>query len=512
MSIFEINELTHTYGDKLLYQKESLALYKGEHMGIVGQNGAGKSTLIKILSGEVIPDNGRLVWQPGIRIGHLDQHAEIPGEDTIIEYLRTAYKDMYDLEKRMNALYGRYTEYSNDKDLIKAADCQVILENEGFYLIEPQIDKIMTGLGLEALGKERKISHLSGGQRAKIILAKLLLEKPEVLLLDEPTNFLDKEHVQWLAEYLRDFPNAFAVVSHDIQFLEKVCSCICDIDSGIIKKYNGKYSEHLKQKKHLKEDHIRRYNEQQQMIKKTEDFIRRNIAGNNSRIARGKRKQLERLDRITAPVNSSTKLDFGFEESTGTIQEVLKISNLEVGYHYPLLPPVNITVRGGEKIVLTGFNGVGKSTLLQTLTANISKLSGSYQFADWVKIGYYRQDLIWDEPSLTPFEIISHAYPQYNNKEVRRQLARCGISNEHAIQEIASLSGGEQAKVKLCKLMLSPSNFLILDEPTNHLDINAKEALLNALIKYSGTLLLVSHEESFYKSWATKVLDISSIK
>ncbi|MCQ4922027.1 ATP-binding cassette domain-containing protein [Tissierella carlieri] len=508
MSLLEIKNLSHTYGDKILYKDESLVLFKGEHMGIVGCNGTGKSTLIGMLSGEIIPDRGRIVWQPNIKLGHLDQHAVVLGEYTATEYLKTAFQNLYILEERMNKLYEKYASIGNEKDLLQAAECQTLLETREFYLIESRIEKVMNGLGLSAIGGDKLLSKLSGGQRAKVILAKLLLEEPDVLLLDEPTNFLDKEHVLWLSEYLSVFPNAFAVVSHDYDLLEKISSCICDIDGGIIRKYTGKYSDFLKQKEHLREEHIRRYHAQQQQIKKTEEFIRKNIAGVNSKNAKGRRKQLERMERIAPPSVTIPKPDFYFLESPSSAHEVLKVKNLEVGYYYSLLPPLNFTINGGQKIVITGFNGIGKSTLLKTLTGYIEKISGEFMFDNSVRLGYYEQDITWEDPLLTPIQIITKYYPSLNIKEARRQLSRCGISNDHAIQAVSTLSGGEQAKVKLCKLILSPCNFLILDEPINHLDFAAKEALQNSLKDFGGTVLIVCHEETFYRSWADQVINI----
>ncbi len=508
MNLLEIVNLSHAYEDKVLYRNQSLSLFKGEHMGIVGPNGAGKSTLIKILSGEIVPDGGRVVWHPQVKVGHLDQYAVVSNEDTILAYLKSAFQHLYDLNGRMGRLYEQYALTGRDKTLAQAAQCQSILEAEDFYLVDIRIERVMNGLGLTTLGGDRPLAKLSGGQRAKVILAKLLLEEPDVLLLDEPTNFLDQEHVLWLSEYLSSFPNAFVVVSHESGFLENIAGCICDIDAGTLRKYTGKYSEFLRQKQHLREDHIRRYTAQQRQIKKTEEYIRRNIAGVNSKNAKGRRKQLERLERVAPPSGSLVRPTFRFSESPGATNEALEVMDLEVGYDYPLLPPLNMSVHGGERTVITGFNGIGKSTLLKTLMGCIPKLSGKFTFASSVCLGYYEQDLRWETPSLTPLQIIAAANPSLSTKEVRRLLARCGISSDHVMQEVATLSGGEQAKVKLCKLMLSPCNFLILDEPTNHLDSLAKAAFKDALDQFAGTVLLVSHEEAFYRSWADEVMDI----
>ncbi|WHY77071.1 ABC-F family ATP-binding cassette domain-containing protein [Neobacillus sp. WH10] len=507
MSLLEVRNLTHRFIDKPLYDKASFDLYKGEHMGIVGQNGAGKSTLIKILMGEIIPDNGMIKWKRDIRIGHLDQYAEINGTKTIIDYLNTAFANLFELEKKLNDLYQEMVITGNYDLMEQAAKYQEKLETSDFYLIESHIDKVVYGLGINAIGIECPIQELSGGQRAKVILAKLLLEKPHVLLLDEPTNFLDKEHVDWLANYLTVFDGAYIVVSHDFDFLEKISSCICDIELGTIKKYTGKYSDFLRQKEHLREDYTRQYVAQQKKIEKTEEFIRKNIAGVNSKMAQGRRKQLERMERMAPPVFTH-KPAFSFKEISLSAQMALRVNDLEVGYGKPLLPKLNFTVSGGQKLVITGFNGIGKSTLLKTLVQRISIVAGSFQFAESVKIGYFEQNLTWEDKAKTPLKIISDFYPKLGVKEIRSRLAQCGLKNAHTSQAIGTLSGGEQSKVKLCLLLLSSCNFLVLDEPTNHLDAETKEALQKALIQFKGSVLLVSHEEKFYQTWADRYLNI----
>lgn len=511
MSLLEVSDLTQRFADKVLYDKASFELYKGEHMGVVGQNGAGKSTLIKILTGEIVPDLGFVKWQSGIRMGHLDQYAEIDGDSTILSYLKTAFAHLYELEQKLNLIYEEMATTGNVDKLELAAKYQEQLEAGDFYGIDSQIDKVAFGLGIHAIGIERTVEQLSGGQRAKVILAKLLLEKPDVLLLDEPTNFLDQEHVDWLSGYLSAFSGAYVVVSHDFDFLEKVTSCICDIEFGTIKKYTGKYSDFLRQKEHLRKDYIRQYEAQQKKIEKTEEYIRKNIAGVNTKIAQGRRKQLERMERL-APPAFVHKPSIQFKETSLSAHKALVVHDLEIGYNNPLLPKLNFSVMGGQKLVITGFNGIGKSTLLKTLVQHIPALSGRFRFADPVKIGYFEQDLSWENDSRTPIQIISDAYPNMVEKEIRRQLALCGIKSTLAIQPIGSLSGGEQSKVKLCRMLLSPCNFLILDEPTNHLDAESKEALKLALTQFSGSVLLVSHEPSFYRKWADRSLNIEDYR
>ncbi len=505
MSLLKITGLTHSFGDNFLFRDAELILNKGEHIGVVGSNGAGKSTLIKICTEQVIPDAGMVIKQPKIKIGYLDQYAKIEKGITMRVFLQSAFCELYEMENKMNQLYLQAASGDMEK-LSLAAQYQEKLERQEFYLIDTRIEQVATGLGLTAIGLERSIEQMSGGQRAKLILAKLLLEKPDILLLDEPTNFLDKEHIIWLADYLSNLSNAFLVVSHDYDFLEKISTRICDIDNEKIIKYFGSYSEFLKKKSLLREDYIRKYAAQQKSIKKTEEFIRKNIAGRKSKMARGRQKQLDRMDKMEALEQKEIKPYFQFNALPLTTTEHLKVKNLSVGYYYPVLSGISFSIKGGEKVAITGFNGIGKSTLLKTLIGQISSLGGDFHFSKQVVIGYFEQDFTWEDVGKTPIQIVSDVYPSLHAKDVRKHLAKCGISSKHAMQEIGTLSGGEQAKVKLCLLMLKPCNFLILDEPTNHLDILAKEALKETLSIFEGTVLLVSHEEVFYCDWTQRVI------
>ena len=507
MSLLEVTGLTHSFDDNFLFKNADFVLNKGEHIGIVGQNGAGKSTFIKICTGQLIPDSGRIVWQTNTKTGYLDQYAQIEKNTTMRVFLQSAFSELYETENKMNELYCQ----SADGDMTKlsaAARYQEELERKEFYLIDTKIEQVATGLGLTAIGLDRPIEQMSGGQRAKVILAKLLLEKPDILLLDEPTNFLDKEHVIWLAEYLSSLQNAFLVVSHDYDFLEKISMGICDIDNEKTTKYFGTYSEFTRKKTLLREDYIRQYAAQQKTIKKTEEFIRKNIAGRKSKMARGRQKQLDRMDKMEALEQKEIKPHFRFDAVLLTTTEHLKVKHLNVGYHYPVLSDVNFSIKGGEKVVITGFNGIGKSTLLKTLINQIPSLGGDFHFSEQAKTGYFEQDLVWTDTMKTPIQIVSDAFPSLVIKDVRKRLAGCGITSKHAMQEIGTLSGGEQAKVKMCLLMMKPCDFLIMDEPTNHLDILAKESLKNALAEFEGTVLLVSHEESFYREWTQRVINI----
>lgn len=508
MSLLEITGLSHSYGDSRLYSDSALSLNRGEHMGIVGQNGTGKSTLIKICTEQVIPDSGRVIWQPGITIGYLDQYACTNHAMTMEQFLKSSFRSLYELEAKTKQLYEEAALSCNMDSLNQASLYQEQLERSGFYSIDTRIAQVVSGLGLFSIELSRQLEEMSGGQRAKVILAKLLLEKPDVLLLDEPTNFLDREHVEWLGGYLSAIENAFMVVSHDRAFLDRICTRICDIDNGRLTKYYGGYTEFLKKRAFLREDHIRQYNAQQKQIRKTEEFIRKNIAGRKSQMARGRQKQLDRMDKLEALEQKEIKPDFCFQCLPLTKCLHLSVKRLSVGYDYPILSHLDFSVSGGQKVVVTGFNGIGKSTLLKTLTGCLAPLDGVFTFSQQVTIGYFGQELIWENDALAPVQVVSNAYPMLLLKKIRRHLTRCGILSRQAMQPIGTLSGGEQAKVKLCLLTLSPCNFLILDEPTNHLDIQAKDSLLAALKSFPGTILLVSHEESFYRGWANRIIHI----
>lgn len=511
MSLLEIQNLAHGYGDKTLYKNVSVDFYNGEHVGIVGPNGTGKSTFVKILTGEVVPDSGSIKWKNGVKIGHLGQYAEVDGDLTVTAYLKTAFTGLYETESGLNALYQEMERGCADKKLLlKAARYQEQLENSGFYSIDSSIGMVAVGLGLDAIGMDRQLSTLSGGQRAKVILAKLLLENADVLILDEPTNFLDKEHVEWLASFLRDFDGSFFVVSHDFEFLEKTGNTICDIEFGTIRKYASRYSLFVKQKEQRRENYLRQYRLQEKEIERTEEFIRRNIAGIKTKMARGRRKQLARMERLEKP-DSAARIRFSFAQKDTAAQPSLTVSGLLIGYDYPLLDRIDLRVKGGRKVVITGFNGIGKSTLLKTLAGLIPALSGSYQFSENAAIGYYEQDLFWKNPDMTPLEVISDEFPALTHKIIRKYLADCGIRAEHIDQKAGSLSGGEQSKLKLCRLMLRPTNFLILDEPTNHLDSDTKDSLKTALTGYRGTVILVSHEAKFYEDWAEEQFDVEKL-
>lgn len=510
MSILEVSGLTMGFAEKELYTDASFTLNKEDHMGIIGQNGAGKSTLIKLLTGQLLADAGQIKWQKKTRIGYLDQYAESAHELTIGAFLRSAFNELDEIAEKQAKCYVDYAQTLDERLLEKAGKYQEQLEAGDFYALDVQIERVMTGLGIDALGKERQVSQCSGGQRSKIILAKLLLEEPDVLLLDEPTNYLDTEHIEWLIEYLNAFSGCFMVISHDYDFLEKITNTIIDVSFGKITKYTGSFKKALKQKELKKEVQLKAYEKQRRQIEKDEAYIRKNKAGTRAAMARSRQKRLDKLERLTPPSdNLQAKFNFPYIELLSAT--TLKVENLSVGYERPLLSPVTFSLSHGEKVVLKGFNGIGKSTLIKSILGELKTFGGTSQFVDATVINYFNQELSWEDKTLTPLQLLQNIYPKLEPKTIRQRLARAGLNATNILKPLELLSGGEQTKVKLCLLELKPSNFLILDEPTNHLDDETKAALKQALLDFPGNILLVTHEESFYVGLADKVFDVEQV-
>lgn len=515
MSILEVKELTHTFGDKKLFNGAVMQLSRGEKMGLTGLNGAGKSTFIGMLTGTVIPDSGTIKWNPRIRLGYLDQFAKLEPEQTILEYLRTAFRNLFETESRLAALDAQIADCRDEKKLPilleEAGSCQELLESNNFYSIGSEIEKVAAGLGITAIGLDHKVGELSGGQRAKIMLARLLLEQPDVLLLDEPTNFLDRSHIDWLAKTLSAFRGSFIVVSHDAGFLDRVVNCICDIEFGVISRYNGSYESFVKQKEQKREEYIRGYNAQQKEIAKLEDFVARNIVrASTSAMAKSRRKKLEKMEIIEKPTEAP-KPSFTFQYRPATGKTALWVNDLAVGYSEQLLPAINLMLFTGQKLAVKGFNGIGKSTLLKTLCGKIPAISGGYKLADGTTVGYFQQEHIWPDGKLTPLQIVKEQHPRMTDRELRSCLSRCGLTAQQVMQGVSTLSGGEQAKVKICLLTLRPCSLLVLDEPTNHLDVNAVHQLETAIKSFEGTVIFVSHSSEFCESVADVTLDLEAL-
>lgn len=512
MSLLTVKDLGQSFVDKTLYEDANFVLNKEDHMGVTGQNGVGKSTLIKILTGELLPDEGQVKWQNRVTVGYLDQYAKLKSGVTIRGFLQTAFAALYQKERKLNDLYAQYAEDGRQDLLEKAGKLQTYLEENNFYNIDTEIERVASGLGLAELGYDHDVAQLSGGQRSKIILAKLLLQSPDVLLLDEPTNYLDVAHIDWLVDYLNDFTGAFIVVSHDYDFLGRIANCIIDIDIGTITRYTGTLKQAMKQKAANKETYLKAYTNQQRKIAKTEAYIRKNKAGTRSKSAKSREKQLARMT-VLNPPRSNRRPYFEFPYVATASNLLLQTQDLVIGYDKALVKEAfNFSVGGNEKVAITGFNGIGKTTLLKTLLGQLPPIFGDFELSTTAKVAYFKQDLTWPNNNMTPLQYLQEEFERKKPKELRAALARLGVSAQQAMSPLKKLSGGEQEKVKLAKMQFEPANLLFLDEPTNHLDSNAKDALRQAIISFSGGVIIVSHERDFFQgNWIDKTIDIETM-
>ncbi|WP_028548222.1 ABC-F family ATP-binding cassette domain-containing protein [Paenibacillus sp. UNC451MF] len=509
MSLLTVEGLSHGFGGRVLFKEVSFRLLAGEHVGLVGANGVGKSTLMNILTGQLLKDDGRVEWTPRVHYSYLDQHTKLTPGKTIRDVLQDAFLPLYEQEKEMIQITDQMADADPDKLevlLEQMGEIQDRLENSGFYLLDVKVEEMANGLGLNAIGLDRDVSQLSGGQRTKVLLGKLLLEQPTVLLLDEPTNYLDVEHIEWLTNYLQSYPYAFILISHDTEFMNRVVNVIYHLEFSKLTRYSANYEKFLLMADINKQQHMDAYEKQQEYIKKQEDFIQRNKARySTSSRAKSREKQLERVERIDRP-ETAAKPTFNFKDARTSGKTVFEGKDMVIGYDRPLLPTLNMSIERGDKIAIVGCNGVGKSTLLKSIMGKVPVLSGSTYLGDFLFPAYFEQEV--KAPNLTPIDDVWNEFSGMNQHEVRAALARCGLTNEHITRPISMLSGGEQAKVRLCKLLMRESNWILFDEPTNHLDVVAKEELKRALKEFKGTILLVCHEPDFYEDWVTKVWDV----
>ncbi|MDR3217027.1 MAG: ATP-binding cassette domain-containing protein [Clostridiaceae bacterium] len=512
MSILTINNLTHTFDGNVIFEGACLSVNNGEHTGIVGLNGAGKSTFMNILTGRLIQDDGEVKWLNGIKRGYLDQHADIDRNQTVMEYLQSSFKQLYALNDRLEQVYTSM-ETERDADALDAlisrsASMLDELTKEGFFELDSEIKKVGNGLGIGAIGYDTPIAILSGGQRAKVMLASLLLSDYDILLLDEPTNFLDVEHIKWLTDYINTYKSTVLVISHDTDFLNSVSRNIISVEGHGIKKYSGDYNRFLAASEINAKQHEESFERQQQQIKKLEEFISKNKArAATAGMANSRKKQLDKLEIISKPTVIYPAV-FRFPYVNTHSNEILEVKDLVIGYNNkPLLPPISFKMSSETKLLIRGTNGIGKSTLLKTLLRRIPAISGFGSFHINAKTLYLEQDLEFYNEEESAVAYITRCYPRLDSKAVRTQLGGVGIKNDLATKPICNLSGGEQVKVKLCALMQKESNFLLLDEPTNHLDIKAKESLAEALIGYGGAVILVTHERAFADKVCNDVLD-----
>ena len=444
-------------------------------------------------------------------IGYLDQHSVLLAGMTIEDVLKSAFSWLFQMEERMNSICDQLGDASPEEMenlMEELGTIQDTLTLHDFYVIDAKVEEVARALGLLELGLDRDVTDLSGGQRTKVLLAKLLLEKPDILLLDEPTNYLDVEHIAWLKRYLQDYENAFILISHDIPFLNDVINLVYHMENQELNRYVGDYT-HFQEVYEVKKAQLEAaYRKQQQEISELKDFVARNKARVATRnMAMSRQKKLDKMDLIQLAAEKP-KPEFHFKAGRTPGKYIFETKDLVIGYDEPLSKPLTISMERGHKIALTGANGIGKTTLLKSILGLIPPLSGSCELGDNLQIGYFEQEVKGDNKTTCIDEIWAE-FPSYTQYEVRSALAKCGLTTKHIESQVRVLSGGEQAKVRLCKLVNKETNVLLLDEPTNHLDVDAKEALKQSLLEYRGSILLICHEPEFYQDIVSQVWDCS---
>ena len=512
MSILEVKNLSHGFGDRAIFEDVSFRLLKGEHIGLVGANGEGKSTFMSIVTGKMLPDEGKVEWSKYVTAGYLDQHSVLAEGQSVRDVLRTAFDELFKAEVRINDLYMEMAEDGADVDALmeEVGELQDRLESRDFYTLDAKIDEVARALGVMDFGMDTVVTSLSGGQRTKVLLAKLLLEKPDILLLDEPTNYLDAEHIDWLKRYLQNYENAFVLISHDIPFLNDVINIVYHVENQQLTRYSGDYYQFQEVYAMKKSQLEAAYERQQKEIADLKDFVARNKARVATRnMAMSRQKKLDKMDIIELQ-SEKPKPSFDFKSARTPGRFIFQAKDLQIGYDRPLTKPLNLTFERNQKVAIIGANGIGKTTLLKSLLGIISPIAGEVERGDYLELGYFEQEVEGGNRQ-TPLEAVWNAFPALNQAEVRAALARCGLTTKHIESQIQVLSGGEQAKVRFCLLMNRENNVLVLDEPTNHLDVDAKDELKRALKEYKGSILMVCHEPDFYEGWMDQIWDFNNL-
>lgn len=517
MILLQVNQLSKYFAADLILSNIKFEIQTNDRVALVGRNGAGKSTLLKIIAGHESHDGGEIIRPKGTSIGYLAQNTGLESEKSIwdemlgvFSHLHSMEKDLRRLEEKMSDpdILSNQTEY--DRVLKEYDILQVQFKEKGGYQYEADIRSVLHGLNFHSFDYSTKISTLSGGQKTRLALAKLLLTRPDILILDEPTNHLDIDTLSWLEQYLQGYPGAILIVSHDRYFLDKVVNQVYEISRHQLTKFPGNYSSYLDQKAENYERDLKLYEKQQDEIAKLQDFIQRNLArASTTKRAQSRRKQLDKMERMDRPMGDEKSASFSFQIDRQSGNDVLKADSLAVGYNQEMVSE-NITfqLNRGDSTALVGPNGVGKSTLLKTIVEKLPSLAGSIHYGSNVSIGYYDQEQAELSSNKKVLNELWDEYPLKSEKEIRTVLGNFLFSGDDVLKIVSTLSGGEKARLALAKMMLQKSNFLILDEPTNHLDLDSKEVLENALIDYPGTILFVSHDRYFINRIATKVIEL----
>jgi ATP-binding cassette subfamily F protein 3 len=507
--LIRLDQVHKSYAAHPVLRGVSFQINPGERVGLVGRNGAGKTTIFRLATRTEEPDTGQVISLRGLRLGVLDQQPSFTGEKTVRDEAVGVFVQLITIENELSRLehqMGETTGPDLDRVMHDYSDLRHRFEIEGGFTYHARAESVLGGLGFERQDWSRSTNELSGGQKARLALARLLLAEPDLLLLDEPTNHLDVDAVEWLEEFLNDYKSAFVIISHDRFLLDRTTTKIVEIEAGRANVYSGNYSSYVRQREERLLAQARQYEQQQEMIARTEEFIRRNLAGQKTKQAKSRRNMLERMDRIDA-VTENRIGSFKLGNVARTGDNVLNVENLSVGYEMqPLASGISLAVRRGERLGIIGPNGSGKTTFLRTLTGRIEPIFGSFTWGANVKVDYFDQELANLDPGSSVLGEIASIAGQVSEGELRNYLARFLFSGDEVFKQVGVLSGGEKSRLALAKIIYGRSNVLVLDEPTNHLDIASREALEQALSEYGGTIITVSHDRYFLDRIATEIL------
>lgn len=513
MLLLQTNNVERRFGSDVLFHNMNMQIQEHGRTALVGRNGAGKTTFLKIIAGLTEPDEGTVTHARDLTIGYLAQNQGLDSQNSIWAELDSVFAPLHELEKQLHELENQLGTLTP-----KAADYQDVLasydrlseqfKKQGGYEYASRMRGVLHGFGFDEGMYDTSVNALSGGQKTKLALAKILLQSPNLLILDEPTNHLDMGVLSWLEDYLKSYQGALLIVSHDRYFLDRVVTDVYDLDNKTLIHYTGNYTQFVAHKRERLQAEWKHYEQQQKEIAKLEDFVNRNIVrASTTKRAQARRKQLEKMDRLERPTTDDSSIHFQFHSDHASGNEVLDVDKLNISYQdQKLAGPLSFKVRKGQRVGIIGPNGIGKSTLLKTLLKKIPKLSGTIKFGANLEIGYYDQEQQQLHPEKTVLEEVWDDHPEVSEKDIRSLLGSFLFVGDDVYKPVSALSGGEKARLELTKLSFMPINFLILDEPTNHLDIDSREVLETAINEFDGTVLFISHDRYFLNQVATDIL------
>ncbi len=509
--LFRLSDVWKSYGGTEILKGVSFQVNPNEKVGLVGRNGAGKTTVFRIITGQEAADEGDVIKMNGLKLGLLDQHVDFAEAETVHTAALSAFKEIHDMEAEMRLLEKQMETDHSEAVLDRYADLQTAFEHADGFSYAAKAESVLLGMGFPSDKWSEDVRSLSGGQKNRLGMVRLLLSSADVLLLDEPTNHLDVDAVEWLENFLKEIEKAYVVISHDRYFLDRVTNRVVEMDRGQAVTYKGNYSKYLEERELRREQQLREYENQQALINKTQEFIRRNLEGQKTKQAKSRRTLLAKMDRIEAVTSEKSGGNFGLRSVERTGNNVLTAEDLTIGYEKKVLArKLNFSLHRGDALGIIGGNGTGKTTLVKTILGNVREIDGKIHWGTKVNIGYYSQNLEGLEPRNEVVQELRRVAPMADNGTLRGFLAKFLFVGEDVFKPVSALSGGEKGRLALAKLIYSQKNVLILDEPTNHLDIPSRESLENALEEYDGTIIVVSHDRFFLDKIANQMLSFEN--